>query len=359
MVFGVVAGAAVAPYVLNTLNISGANTRPWAAALVLVVAGSLGSTLGYWLGDPLRRGVMRASLPGPGELMGGALFSGFSVLSIMWFLGASLDRAPQLANLIHSSVVLQVLNQALPPPPAFLAGVEKDLADVPFPQTFLPGFEPSVAPLQLPASINTAGVRAAEAAVYRVEGRGCGGIVTGSAYPVAPHYFITNAHVVSGTSRTTVAQGPPGTRGSSASVVFFDPERDVAILYVPGIAVVPLTMGTPARGTQGAVIGYPGGGAEDVEPAVVSDQVRAEGRDIYSQQVVDRQILILQSLVRPGNSGGPIVDLNGHVIGLVFAASSTNSSQAYALTNTELQGDISQGTNSTSRIDTSVLSCAV
>jgi S1-C subfamily serine protease len=107
------------------------------------------------------------------------------------------------------------------------------------------------------------------------------------------------------------------------------------------------------------VIGYPGGGAEDVEAAVVSDQVRAEGRDIYSQQVVDRQILILQSLVRPGNSGGPIVDLNGHVIGLVFAASSTNSTQAYALTNTELQGDINQGSNNTNRIDTSVYSCAV
>jgi S1-C subfamily serine protease len=358
MVIGVVAGAAIAPFVLNTLNITGASARPWAAALVLVVCGSLGSTLGYWLGDPVRHAVMRASLPGAGELMAGALFSAGAVLSIMWFLGASLYRAPELANLIQSSVVLRALNQALPPPPAFLAGVEKDLADVPFPQTFL-GFEPNVAPLQLPASVDTAGVRAAEAVVFRVEGRGCGGIVTGSAYPVAPHYLITNAHVVSGTTRTTVAQGAPGSRGFSASVVFFDPERDVAILWVPSLTVAPLATGSPSRGTQGAVIGYPGGGAEDVEAAVVSDQVRAEGRDIYSQQVVDREILILQSLVRPGNSGGPIVDLNGHVIGLVFAASSTNSTQAYALTNTELQGDINQGTNNTSRIDTSIYSCAV
>src|SRR5439155_21476897 len=173
-----------------------------------------------------------AGSPGAGELFGGAVFSAFAVLSVMWFLGTSLDRSPALARLIQSSTLLRVLNVALPQPPAFLAGVEKDLAGVPFPQTFFPGFEPSVAPLQLPATADTPGVRAAEPSVYRVEGRGCGGIVTGSAYPVAPHYLVTNAHVVSGTSRTTVSQGPPGTRGIPALVVYFDPERDVAILRV-------------------------------------------------------------------------------------------------------------------------------
>ena len=359
MVSGVVFGAALAPFVLDALAIRGAATRPWAAALILVVCGSLGSTLGYWLGDPLRRRILRAGLPSSGELIGGALFSSFAVISVMWFLGTSLDRSPALARLIQTSSILRVLNVALPQPPAFLAGVERDLAGVPFPQTFVPGFEPSVAPLQLPTTVNTPGIRAAEAAVFRVEGRGCGGIVTGSAYPVAPHYLITNAHVVSGTTRTTVSQGPPGARGTQASVVFFDPERDVAILHVASIAAAPLIAGQATRGTQGAVIGYPGGSGEDLEPAVVTAQVRAEGRDIYNDKVVDREILVLQSLVRPGNSGGPIVDLNGHVIGLVFAASSTNPNQAYALTNTELQSDISQVTNSSGTIDTAAFSCAV
>ena len=277
----------------------------------------------------------------------------------MWFLGFSLYRVPAVSNMIQRSSILRVLDTTLPPPPAFLAGVERDLANVPFPQTFAPGFEPNVAPLQLPATVNTLGVRTAEAAVYRVEGRGCGGIVTGSGYPVAPHYLVTNAHVVSGTSTTRVSQGPAGGRAVAASVVFFDSERDVAVLHVPGLTLTPLSLGSATHGTQGAVIGYPGGADEDVEPAVVSEEVRAEGRDIYNDRIVNRDILVMQSLVRPGNSGGPIVDLNGRVIGLVFAASSSNPNQAYALTNTEVQGDVSQGINSTNPIDTTAYSCAV
>lgn len=361
MVIGVVLGAALAPFILNALSITNANTRPWAAALVLVVGGSLGSTLGYWLGGPLRNALTQGAQPARAELTGGALFSALAVLGVMWFLGFALNRGPNadLAKMIQTSALLHVMNRTLPPPPAFLAGVEKDLADVPFPNPFLPGTEPNEAPLAPPTSINTAGVRAAMEQIYRVEGRGCGGIVTGSAYPIGQHYLITDAHVVSGTSHTTVSQGQLGAQTLPATVVLFDPERDVAVLYVRDGQVAPLVEGTAARGTQGAVIGYPGGGNETEEPAVVNEQIRARGYDIYNQQQVDRDILILQSLVRPGNSGGPLVDLNGHVIGMVFAASSTNPNQAYALTNGELQGDIDQGLNSTAGIDTANFSCAV
>src|SRR5438105_11624944 len=146
MVAGVVVGAALAPRVLTTLGITGPSA-PWAAALILVVCGSLGSTLGYWLGDPLRRGILRAGIPGPTELTAGAIFSGVAVLSVMWFLGVSLDRVPSIGAMVQQSSILRVLDAALPQPPPFLAGVEKDLANVPFPQTFAPGFEPNVAPL--------------------------------------------------------------------------------------------------------------------------------------------------------------------------------------------------------------------
>jgi S1-C subfamily serine protease len=151
---------------------------------------------------------------------------------------------------------------------------------------------------------------------------------------------LTNAHVVAGTQGTMVRT--PNGRGLSARVVLFDPERDVAILYVPRLALAPLNEAGAHHGTEGAAIGYPGGGNEQVAPAVVNGQVRAEGRDIYGQNLVVRSIWMLQAHVLPGNSGGPLVDLDGNVVGVIFAASTSQEGQAYALTDTEVQPDIDQ-----------------
>lgn len=359
MVGGVVAGAALASPLLNLLGITGSSIRPFAAALVLLVAGSLGSTLGYLVGEPLRNAVLRRGVAHPPEMLAGALFSAIAVLSVSWFLGLTFSRgpSPDLARVIQGSAIIRKLDVVLPRPPGFLAGVQKVLAGVPFPQTFATLEPPNTQPLQPPAVVDTPSVRAAQANVFRVEGRGCGGIVSGSAYPVAPGYLITNAHVVSGTTATTVSRTGEG--ATRATIVLFDPERDVAVLRAPSISAPALAPGTGSRGTQGAVIGYPGGGEESVSPAVIDSLRRAQGRDIYNDRLVDREIWILQSVVRPGNSGGPVVDLEGHVLGLVFAASSSNPSQAYALTNGELDSDIRQGISSTRQIDTKAFDCAV
>ena len=359
MVGGVVVGAAVALPLVTALGVSGTTLRPLAAAAILLVAGSAGSTLGYWISEPLRNVILRRGIAHPPEMLAGALFSGVAVLSVTWFLGLTFSRgpSPDLARLVQNSVILRQLDVVFPRPPGFLAGVQRVLAGVPFPQTFAGLAPPAAQPLELPATADTPQVRAAEASVFRVEGRGCGGIVSGSAYPVAPGYLITNAHVVSGTSGTTVSQA--NGRRYAGTVVFFDSKRDVAILSAPGITAPVLVDGTGDRGTQGAVIGYPGGGDQTVSPAVIDKMTSAEGRDIYSNSLVVRQIWILETDVRPGNSGGPLVDLQGHVLGLVFAASSSNPSQAYALTNQEIQEDVQQGVSRPQRVDTSGLECAV
>src|SRR5260370_6640365 len=151
---------------------------------------------------------------------------------------------------------------------------------------------------------------------------------------------LTNAHVVAGTQGTMVRT--PNGRGLSARVVLVGPERDVAILYVSRLSLAPLNEADAHHGTEGAAIGYPGGGNEQVAPAVVNGQVRAEGRDIYGQNLVVRSIWILQAHVLPGNSGGPLVDLDGNVVGVIFAASTSQEGQAYALTDAEVQPDIDQ-----------------
>jgi S1-C subfamily serine protease len=359
MVVGVIVGAAVAPALLTALGVSGGTLRQVAAAAIVLVGGSAGSTLGYWISDPLRSAVLRRGVAHPPEMLAGALFSAVAVLSVSWFLGLTFSRgpSPDLARLVQRSAILRQLDVIFPRPPGFLAGVQQVLAGVPFPQTFAGLAPPTEQPLQPPPAADTPQVRSAAASVFRVESRGCGGVVSGSAYPVAPGYLVTNAHVVSGTVGTTLSQG--SSRRFGATVVLFDPQRDVAILFAPGITAQPLAAGQGGRGTQGAVIGYPGGGEETISPAVIDSMTDARGRDIYSSSLVDRQIWILESTVRPGNSGGPLVDLQGHVLGLVFAASSSNPSQAYALTNTEVDSDVRQGISHPQRVDTSGLQCAV
>jgi S1-C subfamily serine protease len=356
-----VAGAALAPTILDALRLSSGGVRPLAAVLVLVIGGSLGSTLGFWIGEPIRRAFVGRGIARPPEKLFGGLFSLFTVLSVAWFLGLTFSQGPSadLGRLIQRSVVLRSVDVLFPRPPGFLSGVRGILAGVPFPQTFA-GLAPALPQqLQPPASVNTAGVQSASQVVYRVEGRGCGGVVSGSAYPVARGYLITNAHVVSGTSGTVLSQDATGVRGIRATVVYFDPQKDVAILYAPQVTAPALVPVAAGRGTQGAVIGYPGGGPEMVGPAVIEQGTTAEGRDIYNDQLVDRNIWILAAEVRPGNSGGPLVDLQGHVLGLIFAASSTDPTQAYALTTDEVQGDVTAGVGRTARVATETSPCAV
>ena len=202
-------------------------------------------------------------------------------------------------------------------------------------------------------------MRNAEALTVRVSGRGCGGVVTGSGFPVAADYVITNAHVVSGTSSTLIQVQGRGGRALPATVTLFDSNIDVAILRVPGLRLSQMRMGDAVRGTQGAVIGYPGGGPEVVSPAVVDGSLVARGRDIYEQNLVDRQIFVIESSVHPGNSGGPLVDLDGRAIGVVFAASASQPNQAYALTDSQVTDDIQRGTGSTGAVNVAAYPCAI
>src|SRR2546421_9048886 len=189
MVAGFVIGAAVALPLLTALGVAGTTLRPLAAAAIVLIGGSAGSTLGYWLSEPLRNAVLRRGIAHPPEMLAGALFSAVAVLSVSWFLGLTFSRgpSPDLARLVQRSVILRQIDAVFPRPPGFMSGVQRVLAGVPFPQTFAELAPPSTQPLQLPATADTPQVRAAEASVFRVEGRGCGGVVSGSAYPVAPN----------------------------------------------------------------------------------------------------------------------------------------------------------------------------
>jgi S1-C subfamily serine protease len=350
LVLGVVIGATLAPVLMRAINLTG-SAQSLGAVLILIVLGAIGSSVGYWVGEPIRLRLLAHPHSGRIDSVTGAIFSALAVLSVSWFLGLSLARvpSPQLSGAIQRSAVLRALDAFAPRPPGFLSRVEGIIAGVNFAPVFS-GLEPlAPSPQPLPTSVDTPGVRTAQSETLKIQGYGCGGIVFGSGYPVGPGLVLTNAHVVAGTQGTTV-RSQSGRSGLPARVVLFDPERDVAILYVPRLALAPLPEAKAGPGTQGAAIGYPGGNAEQVSPAVVNGEVRAEGRDIYGQRLVVRNIWIIQAQVVPGNSGGPLVDLDGNVIGVIFAASTSSPGTAYALTDAEAQPDIDQAQGRTSSV---------
>ena len=358
LVIGVLLGATAAQPVLNYLDIHNPAARPLGAALVLVIGGSLGSSIGFAAGEPIRRRILHAGVHTTTDSIGGAALSVLAVLMMCWFLGLSFSRGPsaEVAQLIQRSAVLHSLDDVAPRPPPFLASVAGILSGVYFPPVFA-SLEPTLpSPLPVPTSVDTPGVVHAAQSVVKVASLGCGGLVTGSGFPVGTGYIATNAHVVSGTSAHTILT--PGGAEMQATVIYFDPEKDVAVLYVPGYRTAPLIFGPADRGTKGAVIGYPGGGPEQISPAVVDGKVPAQGRDIYNSNLITREIYVLQARVRPGNSGGPLVDLEGRVLGLVFATSAGDPTQAYALTDAEIAGDIREAQAHPSPKDTSGYACA-
>jgi S1-C subfamily serine protease len=355
---GVLLGAATARNVLDYLHITNPSARPLGAVLVLVIGGSLGSSIGFAVGEPIRRRILRGGTHTSTDSVAGAALSAFAVLMMCWFLGLSFSRGPsaEIAQQIQRSTVLRSLDLLAPRPPAFLAQVAQLLASVEVPPVFA-GLTPDLpSALPVPSSIDTPGVKHAAQIVVKVSSIGCGGIVTGSGFPVGNGFIVTNAHVVSGTSSHSITR-PDGTQ-LHAEVVFFDPERDVAVLYAPDYSGPSVEFGPASRGTGGAVIGYPGGLSEQVVPAVVDGTINAEGRDIYNENFITRQIFVLQAKVRPGNSGGPLIDLQGRVLGMVFATSASDPSQAYALTDEEIQPDIQAAENNPQVKDTSKYDCA-
>jgi uncharacterized membrane protein required for colicin V production len=336
---GLVLGALLAPLIGSIFPASGLR-----ALVVLLVffgvaftVGGIGETIGYTLSGLAERYRLRAL-----DSILGATFGVVVSLLSVWLLASTFARSagPILTYEIQTSRVLQALDNHLPPAPDVLARLDHALGAGGFPRVFT-GLEPSPAPPVTgpnAAAINAA-ADAGRAATVRVEGLGCGGLLEGSGFVAGPDLVATNAHVVAGIQRPGVVDS----RGTHrATVVLFDPDLDFAVLRTTNLAAEPLPLATTnqSRGTVGAALGYPGGGNFTVSPAAVLDRRIALGRNIYDAGLVRRDIYTLQAIVRPGNSGGPLVTPDGTVIGVIFATSTVNDNIGYALTSTEVLPDL-------------------
>jgi len=277
----------------------------------------------------------------------GSVMAAATWLFAIWLGAAILVLAPAggFQQAIKSSRILGVLNSNLPPATEVISSLNKLIDPNGFPQVFR-GLEPNPGSTKVPALGNFASVvRSVQPSVVKLEGTGCGGIVEGSGFVVADDLIATNAHVIAGVEHPKVIDdnGVHNTR-----VVWFDPNVDLAVLQVRNLAGKPLPVSGSDQpdSTPGVVLGYPGGGDFDAQPAAIISHFNAYGRNIYGQGSTTRDVYSVQAKIIPGNSGGPLLAADGSVLGIVFATSTTYNNVGYALTGHQVANELIQAEKS-------------
>jgi S1-C subfamily serine protease len=347
---GLLAGALLAP------SLAGLVSSPLAQAVVAIVVlfslAGIGDAIGWIIGSKFWA-LARESVFGVADSVAGSFVSILAVLLATWFVGFNLVNGPvpTVSRQIRSSAIIRGLDSFMPRPPSLLAEVRQFLNRFGFPEVFADLPPAPGTPVNVPKNIRGIVADAATSTV-QILGQACGAVQEGSGFVAAQHYVITNAHVVAGVRSPQVRI--PGGGAQPAVTVVFDPRLDVAILYVLNTPGPPLRLDSQEvdRGTPGAVLGYPGGGPLDPEPAAIRRELHAVGRDIYGNSVVERNVYELQARVRPGNSGGPFVLRGGVVAGVVFAASTTEGNVGYALTSREVIPKLREARGQTDPVST-------
>ncbi len=173
--------------------------------------------------------------------------------------------------------------------------------------------------------------------VVRITARTCEGLEAGSGFVLGHGIVVTAAHVVQGASTATVDVDDLGAQ--TASVLGVDSHgRDIALLYVAALADRPATEISTAvtleRGTPVSTAGHPRGGVRQTLPGAVlgyvdSGPIAADGG----------RVLTVSAAFEPGMSGGPVVDMNGRVVGVAIGVE-RNSGTGIAVPTANILGTL-------------------
>jgi S1-C subfamily serine protease len=294
-----------------------------------VLAGAVLAAGFEGVASKLRMGMRLA--PGLGLVDGllGALLTGALGLLIAWVIGTIALQTPGARSLrrdFQRSEILSRLNDVLPSRTLLNALARFD----PFPRVTGPGID--VGPPDA-AIARDPDVRRAGRSVVRILGTACGLGVQGSGWVASPGIVVTNAHVVAGEQDTEVQPGGEGPT-LRAHAVHFDSRNDIAVLRVAGMGARALALAPhPASGSDGAILGFPEDGPFDVRAARLGPTRRVVTQDAYGHGPVQRSLTSLRGTVRPGNSGGPVVDGRGRVLTTVFAATTRSPRGGYGVPN--------------------------
>jgi len=326
---GAFLGTRLAPLVLP--GGSHSEYAPLFGLLGALLAGAVLASGFEGVGARARRFLRLPGLRTVDGLLGAALTASVA-LGIAWIVGAialQSSNSNVLRQDIQRSAILRGLNNLLPPSGAILHALARidPLPSVRGPQANVAAPPPGI--------VNAPAVDSASPSVVRVLGTACGLGIEGSGWVAAPSVVVTNAHVVAGENDTTVeVDGNPPVL--DADVIGFDAHDDIAVLRVPGLHEPVLHLASSAKsGTAAAILGYPLDGPFDKQPGRLGQTEEVSTEDAYGNGPVLRSITALRGRVRPGNSGGPMVDRRGQVVATVFAAitGSPNGEGGFAVPN--------------------------
>ncbi|WP_035764812.1 MarP family serine protease [Arthrobacter sp. H20] len=305
-------------------------------ALVLVV---VGQAIGSRLGGGIRRALDFPPIRLVDRLLGGAVnvVVAALVMSMLAFSIGTLGM-PFLSQSIASSQVIRGIDSLTPSPVrTWMAQLRTIAVDDGIP-TILESVAPA-SPIPVPdASVDTPELAAASESVLRIAGTAfqCGQNQTGSGFIIAPGRVVTNAHVVAGVNEPVVEV--PGGGALPGRIVHFDAVRDIAVLAVDGLDRAALPLGEDlATGDTAAFAGYPAGGPFQIQPASIQNRSDVLVANIYGADPSSVNVYSLAANVQQGNSGGPLLDMQGRVAGVIFAKSTQDAPVGYALTLAELQ----------------------
>ncbi len=326
--FGVGAflGSRVGPWILNQGSES--PYAPLCAAMGALLIGSFVAVTLEAFAHGLRSRVIRGPASHLADGAGGALLIATAALGLTWVFGAVALHAPGAAELrgdVQRSLILRSLNGVMPPSGPILKALNR--VD---PAPSVSGPSTAVEPPDSSVSANRR-VRRAGNSVFKVLGTACGLGIEGSGWMAAPGLLVTNAHVVAGEDDTSILTQSGATL--DATPVHYDPANDLAVLGV-GLDVPALRLAARADpGTEAAVLGYPENGPLAISPARLGETSEVISQDAYGHGPLRRRISSLRGEIRSGNSGGPVIDTRGRVLGTVFAATTTGPKGGFAVPN--------------------------
>jgi S1-C subfamily serine protease len=350
LLIGGLLGIWLAPHLLGD-----ASPSLWvslAALFVVLVCASFGQAVLQYAGTRVREQITWQPVRAL-DAVGGALLSVVAVLIVTWMLGVAVSgsRIPGIGPMVRGSQVLTTVNDVMP---AQAQGLLRQFDRV-VGSSFFPRYLEPFAPERIvevspaPGSVvRDPEVQQAELSVFKIRGNNrCGDGIEGSGFLYSPHRLMTNAHVVAGVTEPKVRVG---TRDVAATVVYYNSDIDVAVLDVDIEGPVVHFDRSGEAKEASVILGYPNDGPFNAQPARIRSEQRLRSPDIYGRGTVTREVFSVRGLVRPGNSGGPLVSRSGEVLGVIFAASVSDKQTGYALTADQVADAATRGLSATGRV---------